>query len=172
MSRNFIPKPSIIDSPRFNLGESPVWWVERNLFVFTDILDNRICLFDPFSFTTEIIKTTEPVVCIAPCNEQVLLLTYHAKICTFNIETNTINDLFVSKETELGIRFNDGKCDQLGRFWVSRGSSAVLGGLGLHLGSAGGPPAPRGLLFPKHLVQSRSPPWRWRPRGRRGWRRG
>lgn len=119
MSRNIIPKPSIIDSPRFNLGESPVWWVERNLFVFTDILDNRICLFDPFSFTTEIIKTTEPVVCIAPCNEQVLLLTYHAKICTFNIETNTINDLFVSKETELGIRFNDGKCDQLGRFWVS-----------------------------------------------------
>ena len=119
MTRIFSPEPSIINLPKFKLGESPVWWDERNSFIFTDILDNKICLFNPFLLTTKIIKTSEPVVCIVPCNEQVLLLTYYTKICTFNIETNVVNDFFVSKETELGLRFNDGKCDHLGRFWVS-----------------------------------------------------
>ena len=119
MTRIFSPEPLIINLPKFKLGESPVWWGERNSFIFSDILDNKICLFNPFLLTTKIIKTSEPVVCIVPCNEQVLLLTYYTKICTFNIETNVINDFFVSKETELGLRFNDGKCDHLGRFWLS-----------------------------------------------------
>lgn len=112
-------KPIIIDNPKFHLGESPVWWKERGLFIFTDILDKKICFFDPFTMETKLLNTSEAVVCVIPCNEKKILIANYNKICILDVESNKIKDFFVPKKKELGLRFNDGKCDSYGRLWIS-----------------------------------------------------
>ena len=112
-------KPLIIDCPRLNLGESPVWWKERSSFVFTDINGNSIYLLNPTSLNTTEIKFKNSVVCIVPCDRSKLLLVFFHKICVYDIETNNLQTIFTPPRNKLGVRFNDGKCDKNGRFWVS-----------------------------------------------------
>lgn len=112
-------EPIIIDYSGINLGESPVWWKERDSFVFTDINGSSIYLLNSNSLDITKIEIQNSVVCIVPCDRTRLLLVFFHKICIYDVETKDLQTIYSPPRNELGLRFNDGKCDIMGRLWIS-----------------------------------------------------
>ena len=100
------------------LGEGPVWDAKTNTLFWVDILAGDIHEFNPETNTHKTIRTKQMVGAVAMCTNGDLLAalkTGLAKIDRQTHETSIITDAEPGIATN---RFNDGKCDPAGRFWI------------------------------------------------------
>ena len=100
------------------LGESPVWHSREQVLYYCDIPGHRLQRFDPRSGELRHWQFDTDVACLAPALNGTLLLAMRDGLWHFDP---------VSGERALAApppydlkneRFNDGKCDPQGRFWV------------------------------------------------------
>jgi sugar lactone lactonase YvrE len=100
------------------LGESPMWHPREQVLYYCDIPGRQLLRFDPQSGErTAWDFETEPAA-VAPLPDGRLLLALRSGIWRFAPATGLRECLAVAPYDVAHQRFNDGKCDARGRFWV------------------------------------------------------
>jgi sugar lactone lactonase YvrE len=118
--RNVVTVDSIValDAPASLLGESPLWHPAEQVLYWCDIPGRALNRFDPgnahhdrWAFDTEVASC-------APIREGGLLLAMRDGLWRFDTSTGQRQPLAAPPYDARQERFNDGKCDPRGRFWV------------------------------------------------------
>lgn len=100
------------------LGESPFWHPRERALYYCDIPDRKLQRFDPargellhWDFDTDLASC-------APCLDGQLLLAMRDGLWRFDPATSVRKRIAEPPYDPAKERFNDGKCDPQGRFWV------------------------------------------------------
>ena len=107
---------------RNQVGESPLWSVTEQALYWVDIEARRIHRFDWASRAEQSWPTPERVACIALHADGGLLAAMETAL--FHVRpaadgSMAIERLHTPSFPREGMRFNDGRCDRAGRFWVT-----------------------------------------------------
>ncbi len=135
------------------VGEGPIWDTQKKVLWWIDILSSRLYAFDPATNVNQEWDTGQHVGTIVPWQEDTVMLALQHGFGSFHLATGTVTILNDPESNQPGNRFNDGKCDPVGRFWagtmaydnpVDQGSlyrmdtdftvTKVLGGIGISNG--------------------------------------
>ena len=100
------------------LGEAPCWDSEKQLLYWVDILEKKVCIFNPFTKVNREILLNQNVSAIVPRNVKEVVLTLENGFYLLNLETEILSNLHELEGHLPNNRFNDGKCDAKGRFWA------------------------------------------------------
>ncbi len=107
-----------LDAPPSLLGESPLWHPTEQVLYWCDIPGRALNRFDPVTSRHDRWEfTTEPA-SIAPMRDGGLLLAMRDGLWRFDTRTGQRSPLAAPPYDTRHERFNDGKCDPRGRFWV------------------------------------------------------
>jgi sugar lactone lactonase YvrE len=103
-----------------HLGEGPLWNERDGKLWWTDILRNRLHRLDPASGAVETIDTPERLCSYAflPEGANRILAAFETGLAYFDIETKSLAWIERVEALGSGRRFNDGRTDREGRFWV------------------------------------------------------
>lgn len=117
--------PELVLDARATLGEGPRWHgVERRLY-WVDIAANALHRFDPASGTNETRHFEQPVGCFAFRAGGGLVLAMQdglARLDSWESDPVPFGDAVLAGRPDL--RFNDGRTDPAGRFWVGSVNTA------------------------------------------------
>lgn len=101
------------------VGESPVWHPQELALYYCDIPGQRLCRLDPVTGDFQDWTFDSEVACCALIGTGELLLALRSGLWRFNPATNERQALITPPPYDPDIeRFNDGKCDPQGRFWI------------------------------------------------------
>jgi sugar lactone lactonase YvrE len=101
------------------LGEGAIWNSLRNELYWVDIEGKSFHVFDPVSSEIRAFDTYKKIGTVVPVDDEHVLVALEDGIATVNIKDGTIiYRLATGIHHEHNRRFNDGKCDPSGRFWV------------------------------------------------------
>ncbi|MGY4831333.1 SMP-30/gluconolactonase/LRE family protein [Sphaerotilaceae bacterium SBD11-9] len=107
-----------LDAPASLLGESPLWHPDEQALYWCDIPGRALNRFDPTRAHHDRWHfDTEPASC-APLREGGLLLAMRDGLWRFDTRSGQRHPLAPPPYDPRHERFNDGKCDPRGRFWV------------------------------------------------------
>ena len=105
------------------LGEGPVWDDKTKTLCWVDILAGHIHEFNPNTETCTTLDVGQMIGAVAICNDGDFLVALKNGLGIINRKNEKFT-LFAHPESHLEEnRFNDGKCDPAGRFWI--GSMAI-----------------------------------------------
>lgn len=103
---------------RADTGECPVWDGARQVLWWVDIPGCRLYRFDPSSGETLGFALPSPCGAFALREAGGLLLALKTGLCAFEPASGEITPLRPPPFEHPDDRFNDGRCDRQGRFWV------------------------------------------------------
>lgn len=106
-----------IDTPAL-LGESPVWHPDQQALWYCDIPARRINRFHPASGALAHWDFHSDVGSFAPARDGAFVVALRDGIWRFDPASDARSQLAVAPYDMTEERFNDGKCDPVGRFWV------------------------------------------------------
>jgi sugar lactone lactonase YvrE len=106
-----------IDSPAL-LGEGPVWHHEQQALWYCDIPARRMHRFHPASGTIAHWEFHSDVGSFAPTRDGAFVVALRDGIWHFDPASDARRQLAVAPYDMTEERFNDGKSDSAGRFWV------------------------------------------------------
>jgi sugar lactone lactonase YvrE len=111
-------QPVPVDVPRSELGEGPVWDDTSQSLVWVDITGRFVHRYRPAVGRVASNRTPEPVgsVCLGESGR--LTLALESGFWTATEGFGEIRPLAIVHAPGSGLRFNDGKCDPVGRFWA------------------------------------------------------
>ncbi|CAN7545490.1 SMP-30/gluconolactonase/LRE family protein [Rhizobacter sp. LjRoot28] len=110
--------------PTAVLGESPAWHAGEQCLYYCDIAAHQLRRFDPATGELRQWQFGTHVASVAPMADGALLLAQRNGLWRFEPSAGR-HELLVPPPYDLGaFRFNDGKCDPQGRFWVGTLSDA------------------------------------------------
>jgi sugar lactone lactonase YvrE len=98
------------------LGEGPIWNHETQQLYWVDIEKRQLHLYTPATGEDNFFDTGERVGTVVPVESGGALVALQDGIHSMGLQDGDLS-LIVNPLPE-GIRFNDGKCDPLGRLWV------------------------------------------------------
>lgn len=101
-----------------NTGESPVWCPEARVLYWVDIPGCKLHRFDPASGESRTWDMPAPIGCLAVRRSGGLLVALKTGLHTFDPATASLGLVALPPFDHPHDRFNDGRCDQQGRFWV------------------------------------------------------
>jgi sugar lactone lactonase YvrE len=113
------------------LGECPLWDERAQALCWIDIRRPALRRLDHRSGRVETWPLPDLVGSIALCDDDRLLVTLPDRLAFFDLASATLETVAEVTRVE-GHRFNDGRCDRQGRFWVgtmhnvTRGPEGVL----------------------------------------------
>ena len=108
-------------------GEGPLWWNDRLFYV--DIENHTLIRLDPETGTEETWNVGERIGTVVPRASGGVLYAGDTGIVALDLSTDTKQALADPEpEKRATNRFNDGKCDPAGRFWV--GSISLIKKIG------------------------------------------
>jgi L-arabinonolactonase len=100
------------------LGESPVWCQIEKVLYWVDIKRPAIHRFDPTTGACQTWPMAEDVGCIALRRRGGGIVALRSSLASINFCTGEVCRLPGPTLETPDIRFNDGRCDRRGRFWV------------------------------------------------------
>ncbi len=100
------------------LGESPLWHEIEQALYWVDIRRPALRRFDYASGRIDTWTLPDLVGCIALCDDGRLLVALTERIAAFDPATGSLATIATPPTHIPGHRFNDGRCDRQGRFWV------------------------------------------------------
>lgn len=124
MSENAWQSSDVLEV-RARLGEGPVWDARTRRLYWVDIYNHRIHRFDPAARQEEIIRLPEIVTCVAPTRAGHLLLALRHDLALLDSSMEEPTRILTLEGDRPDQRFNDGKVDSRGRFWI--GTMSVEG---------------------------------------------
>ncbi len=114
------------------LGEAPFWSVDEGVLYWVDIDGKSILRINPESGKRQSFAQDHEVGCVVPRRNGGFVPGIDSGLAYVNADLTAV-DLFASPESGIpDTRFNDGKCDRRGRFWVAsadRNEAEPLGAL-------------------------------------------
>ena len=118
-----MPTFKVLCASRDRVGECPVWSAAEQALYWVDIEGKRIHRFDWQSKTQQTWSTPERVGCIAlVAGSQCVVAAMETGIFELELLSNKQTSarlLATVQHPTPNMRFNDGRCDSQGRFWVS-----------------------------------------------------
>jgi sugar lactone lactonase YvrE len=103
-----------------------------------DIYNHRIHRFDPTARQDEILRLPEIVTCVVPTRAGRLLLALRHDLALLDPSTEELTRILTLEADRPDQRFNDGKVDSRGRFWIGTMSVEGLAHGALYRYDAGG----------------------------------
>lgn len=100
------------------LGEGPHWDYERNRLYWVDIIAKRLHIYNPKKNDNQTIQFDQFIGAAVPEQSGELLLAMQNGLYRYNIDADQLTKIGDPEENKANNRFNDGKCDSAGRFWV------------------------------------------------------
>ncbi|PUU91714.1 SMP-30/gluconolactonase/LRE family protein [Halanaerobium sp. ST460_2HS_T2] len=101
------------------IAEGPFWDQDKQLLYWIDILKKTINIYDPAAAKNKIIQLDKMIGALIPTTEPGELLTaLEDGLYIIDLETLEKQFLVNPESNTEETRFNDGKCDPDGRFWV------------------------------------------------------
>lgn len=100
------------------LGESPVWDADCGRLFWIDIAGHAVHCYSPTSERHAMWGVPSEPGCIALIDAQRLLVALRGAIAILDITTGTLTPYLETPYSPNEIRFNDGRCDAMGRLWV------------------------------------------------------
>ena len=100
------------------LGESPLWNENEQALYWVDIRRPALRRLDHASGRIKTWTLPDLVGSIALCDDGRLLVTLPEQIAAFDPATGSLATIAIPSTRIPGHRFNDGRCDRQGRFWV------------------------------------------------------
>jgi sugar lactone lactonase YvrE len=100
------------------LGESPMWHPDERALYYCDIPGHQLLRFDPASGDLRHWQFDTDVASLAPMRGGALLLAMRDGLWRFEPATGERAKIAPAPYDGAVERFNDGKCDPQGRFWV------------------------------------------------------
>jgi xylono-1,5-lactonase len=112
-------QPHCVWQAKAQLGEGTVWSAREQALYWVDILGMQLLKFDPITEKKTQWAFTETISALAErVTGDELMITLRSGFAMFNPITNQLTKLSNPEPDRLANRFNDGKCDALGRFWA------------------------------------------------------
>lgn len=100
------------------LGEGPIWENDKERLIWVDILGKQLHFYNPSASEDRVHSVEKLIGTAAPASDGSYLLALQDGIYRFR-EKDREMEFITSPERHIpGNRFNDGKCDPAGRFWV------------------------------------------------------
>ena len=109
--------PHVVSPGPFSLGEGCLWDHRLQRLYWIDINEKNLAWLDPCGSTTIRDLPGMPGTVVLTSNPGQVALALDSGIVTYDTETAAIHRISPFPESAL-TRFNDGKCDSSGRFWV------------------------------------------------------
>ena len=100
------------------LGEGPIWNHELNQLYWIDIEKRNLYIFTPKVEGLRSYPTKERIGTVVPIEKGGALVALQNGIFSMDLATGDMTLLSNPLDSVHNIRFNDGKCDPVGRFWV------------------------------------------------------
>ena len=112
------PRTKTIGKQISQWGEGPIWW--GNSLFYVDIAGNKLLRLKPETGEESIWDVGECIGTIVPSkNDDEVIYAGDTGYVRFNLKTGSKTTLADPEASMRGKnRFNDGKCDPLGRFWA------------------------------------------------------
>ena len=115
---------------RARLGEGPVWDARSQLLYWVDIYNHRVHQFNPETGRNRFIDVGETVGAIAlvesdpaKAESETLIMALRHGLAYLDLSTGQVTPITTVEADKPCNRFNDGKCDTQGRFWIGSMSS-------------------------------------------------
>ncbi len=115
------PQVQAISTTRDTVGESPVWSVAEQALYWVDIEGRCIHRLDWATRAQQTWALDERVGCIALSTRGTVIAAMESGIFEVALQQQssaTVTRLASVNHPQAGMRFNDGRCDRQGRFWV------------------------------------------------------
>jgi sugar lactone lactonase YvrE len=112
-------KAELLLDTKSDLGEGAIWHPKEKKLYWVDINQGFLHLFDPATGKNETIECGQKVSTVVPTTKGNALLALHDGIYRYNFADKKLEQIQPNPEkSTTNNRFNDGKCDPAGRFWV------------------------------------------------------
>lgn len=121
-------------------GESPTWSARDQALYWVDIEEPALHRLDPATGRDDSFETPAEIGAFALCNSGAILVALRTGLAKITLRDGGFEPLGAAPYNPLIFRFNDGKCDARGRFWVGTMHEPLRG-------QAAGPPAARPVGF-------------------------
>lgn len=100
------------------LGEGPSWHAEWNILLWVDIVDQKVHLYDPATGSDRVLEIDQPVGAVVPRASGGAVIAAKHGFYTLDLLTGATVPIADPEVHLPENRFNDGKCDPVGRFWA------------------------------------------------------
>lgn len=100
------------------LGEGPVWDEANGCLRFVDILGKKIFSFFPDSNELKQDTTEQLPSAMVPIDANRYLIALKNGLYVYDVQRSAFSYLIHPDQPVPGNRYNDGKCDPQGRFWI------------------------------------------------------
>lgn len=110
--------PELVQDARATLGESPVWDDRSDALWWIDCAEARLHRYAPGTGRTAHWDLPDRPGSMALADSGQVLLALGPDIVLFDTASGAISELCRPLAGQAHLRFNDGKCDPQGRFWV------------------------------------------------------
>src|SRR4051812_38251848 len=103
---------------RARLAECPVWDAGRQKLAWVDVYNHRVHQFDPASGRDRHFDAGDVVAAVALAGGDRLLVALRDQLAFLHLDDGKVETQRRISFPNSDIRFNDGKCDSKGRFWI------------------------------------------------------
>jgi sugar lactone lactonase YvrE len=110
-------QPELVLDAKAELGEGAFWHEQEQRLYWVDIEGRKLHLFDPATGQDRAIDVGERIGTVVPTQDGKALVALQNGIHLLQLDTEELT-LIANPLESKDIRFNDGKCDPAGRFWV------------------------------------------------------
>lgn len=100
------------------LGESPFWHPEEHVLYWADIPGQAVHRLDVVTSAHRMWPMPSEPGCIAPCAGGGAIVALRTGLARLDVETGALVPVADAPYDTTRMRFNDGRCDALGRLWV------------------------------------------------------
>lgn len=112
------PIISVACSVPSQIGESPLWDPERKVLYWIDIAGRSLHRLHPESGSYDSWSLPAEPGCVALADAGGVVIAMRSGVFHMHVDTGTLRQLAEAPYDQAHIRFNDGRCDSLGRLWV------------------------------------------------------
>lgn len=123
-------KASLVFDAKAQLGEGPVWDYQHQRLFWLDIEGGRLHCHYPLTNENNHWDFKEMVGALGIMANGNLLMALESGLAVFSMNTKRLERLNVLKNTNRKMRFNDGKCDPYGNYWIGTMHKEFLPGSG------------------------------------------
>ncbi len=119
------PKITHIMGTASVLGEGSVWDYRKKVLYWIDIEKNTLFEYDPADESSKSYDVKQKIGTIVPETDNSVIVALQDGVYRLDLLSGNLSFIGRPKSLKTGERFNDGKCDPQGRFWV--GSMSTTG---------------------------------------------
>ncbi len=111
-------KVQLVLDTKSQLGEGAIWHPGQQKLYWIDIIGQKLHAHDPASDDLESWDMPDPIGTVVPAENGKFLVALKSGIHWFDPETEELKLFAHPEKGGDRFRYNDGKCDPAGRFWV------------------------------------------------------